>query len=72
MKSWITAFAFAGKWGGLGASGETAISSPRARCDPDPIADSASKLASAILPTPMPQSWKKCRRVCSRRFMVVS
>lgn len=29
----------------------------------EPKAESASKDAKAILPVPMAQSWKKCRRV---------
>src|SRR5262249_35862667 len=55
MKRKITAFAFGAKWGFLGASGVTVAGVPNAR--------PPSNEASATLPRPTAQSWKKCRRV---------
>src|SRR5262245_19008863 len=57
MNRWITAFALAGKCGAFGASGFAAFVSPRA------VNALVKSDASAILPTPTPQSRKKCRRV---------
>ena len=65
MKSWITACARPAKCGGFGSSGDGGTAARAAAGS-----DSASRPASAILPTPMPQSWKKWRRVMSRRLMV--
>ena len=69
MKSWITALARPGVCGGRGSSGPAAA---RAAAWDWLPSDSATSPASAILPTPMPQSRKKCRRVTSSRWFMVA
>ena len=49
MKRWMTALALGGEWGRVKEAGRLAA------CEED----SASKVAKAILPVPMAQSWKK-------------
>ena len=56
MKRWMTALALAGKWGAAGVLGPRAAEASGAM-------PSVSREASAILPMPIPQSWKKWRRV---------
>ena len=49
MKRWMTALALGGEWGRVKEAGRLAAREE----------DSASKVAKAILPVPMAQSWKK-------------
>src|SRR4051812_14672280 len=57
----MTRFAFGAKCGGLAAIGSAAEAGAARSCD------SIRSDASAILPTPTPQSRKKWRRVVARR-----
>src|SRR5262245_40728163 len=67
MNRWMTRFTFGAKCGFRGASGFVSGRAARA------VQASVSSPARAILPSPTPQSWKKCRRVmASAGFMVSS